>query len=137
MWETVQNCADLDCFRVPILLVTLKTQKSTSGGILRIFGSQTFVPISWMCKKQTAVLHSSEPEVISFHAGLCMDGIHRLDLWDSDLLQCKHSVKHVPMEARRKISVREKLITFLETQNFFRHNALLYIFEDSEAVIKD
>ena len=40
------------------------------------------------------------------------------------------------MEARRKISVREKLITLLETQNFFRHSALLYIFEDGEAVIK-
>ena len=33
--------------------------KSTSGGLLCIFGSQTFVPISWMCKKQTSVSHSS------------------------------------------------------------------------------
>ena len=81
------------------------SKKSTSGGILRIFGSQTFVPISWMCKKQTAVSHSSESEVISFHAGLCMDGIPGLDFWDLDLLQYKNSVKHVPMEARRKISV--------------------------------
>ena len=28
---------------------------STSGGILCIFGDITFVPISWMCNKQTAV----------------------------------------------------------------------------------
>ena len=35
----------------------------------------------------------------------CMHGIPFLDLWDLDLLQYKHSVKHVPMEARRKISV--------------------------------
>ena len=39
--------------------------KSTSGGILCIFGSHTFVPISGMCKKQTSVSHSStESEVI-------------------------------------------------------------------------
>ena len=37
----------------------LKDSKSTSGGLLCIFGSQTFVPICWMCKKQTSVSHSS------------------------------------------------------------------------------
>ena len=26
--------------------------KSTSGGALCVFGSHTFVPICWMCKKQ-------------------------------------------------------------------------------------
>ena len=40
--------------------------KSTSGGLLCIFGSLTFVPISWMCKKQTSVSHSSaEAKTIS------------------------------------------------------------------------
>ena len=39
--------------------------KSTSGGICH-----TFVPISWMCKKQTSVSHSStEAEIISLDAG--------------------------------------------------------------------
>ena len=36
--------------------------------------------ISWMCKKQTSVLHSStEAENISLDAGLRMDGIPALD----------------------------------------------------------
>ena len=35
----------------------LEDSKSTSGGILCIFGSHTFVVISWMCKKQTSVSH--------------------------------------------------------------------------------
>ena len=36
-----------------------------------------------MCKKQTSVSHSStESEVISLDAGLRMDGIPALDLWD-------------------------------------------------------
>ena len=55
----------------------LEDSKSTSGGILCIFGSHTFVPISWMCKKQTSVSHSStESEIISLDAGVRMDGIH-------------------------------------------------------------
>ena len=37
-----------------------------------------------MCKKQTSVSHcSTEAEVISRDAGLRMEGIHALDLWDS------------------------------------------------------
>ena len=61
----------------------LEDSKSTSGGTLCIFGSHMFVPMSWMCKKQTSVSHSStESEIISLDAGLRLDGIPALDLWD-------------------------------------------------------
>ena len=61
----------------------LEDSKSTSGGTLCIFGSHTFVPISWMCKKQTFVSHSStESEIISLDTGLRLDGLHALELWD-------------------------------------------------------
>ena len=54
----------------------IEDSKATSGGVLCIFGSHTFVPISWMCKKQTSISHSStEAEIISLDAGLRMDGI--------------------------------------------------------------
>ena len=47
------------------------------------FWRRTFVPISWLCKKQTSVSHSStESEIISLDAGLRLDGIPALDLWD-------------------------------------------------------
>ena len=63
--------------------VDLEDSKSTSGGALCIFGSHTFVPISWICKKQTSVSHSStESEIISLDAGLKLDGIPALDIWD-------------------------------------------------------
>ena len=57
---------------------------TTSGGTLCcIFGSHKFVPISWMCKKQTSVSHSStESEIISLNTGLSLDGIPALDLRD-------------------------------------------------------
>ena len=61
----------------------LEDSKSTSGGTLCVFGSHTFVPISWMCKKQTAVSHSStESEIISLDTGLRLDGLPALELWD-------------------------------------------------------
>ena len=47
------------------------------------FGSHTCVPISWMCKKQTAVSHSStESEIISLDTGLRLDGLPVLEQWD-------------------------------------------------------
>ena len=60
----------------------LEDSKSSSGGTLCFFGSHTFVPISWMCKKQTAVSHSStESEIISLDTGLRLDGLLALELW--------------------------------------------------------
>ena len=36
----------------------LADSKSISGGTLCVFGTHTFVPVCWMCKKQTSVSHS-------------------------------------------------------------------------------
>ena len=46
-----------------------------------IFGSHTLVPMSWMCKKQASVSHSStQSEIISLYAGLRLDGLPALEL---------------------------------------------------------
>ena len=77
MWVTLQNNADWDLFQDSDFAGDLEDLKSTSGGTL------TFVPICWMCKKQTVVSHiSTESEIISLDAGLRLDGIHALELWD-------------------------------------------------------
>ena len=82
-WETRLSIADWFCFKTQSFAGDLEDSKSTAAGVLCIFGSRTFVPISWMCKKQTSVSHSStESEVISLDAGLRMDGLLALDLWD-------------------------------------------------------
>ena len=60
-----------------------------------MFGSRTFAPISWMCKKQTSVSHgSTESEIISLDAGLRMDGFPALDLWALviEVLRTTHGV---------------------------------------------
>ena len=83
MWETQRGIADWDCFKTPILQEILRTQNQHQEEFLCIFGSHTFVPISWMCKKQASVSHSfTESEIISLSAGLRMGGIPALDLWN-------------------------------------------------------
>ena len=135
----------------------LEDSKSTSGGTLCIFGSHTFVPISWMCKKQTSVSHSStESEIISLDAGLRLDGIPALDLWDLIVAILGNTNQSNPVRGDpytnlvcvnpHKIPTRKKIhgkIDDLDTVDFIssnvhssREEALLYIFEDNEAVIK-
>ena len=82
MGNTAKQCR-LGLFQDSDFRGDLEDSKSTSGGTLSVFGSHTFVPISGMCKKQTSVSHSStEYEIISLDAGLRLDWIPALDLWD-------------------------------------------------------
>ena len=128
----------------------LEDSKSTSGGTLCIFGSHTFVPISWMCKKQTAVSHSStESEIISLDTGLRLDGLPTLELWylivsvlgnasrvsdrtgQPDNVHVKRNQK-----SQGKINVMENIDSAPSNVQSARQEALLYVFEDNEAVIK-
>ena len=57
----------------------LENSKSTCGGKLCVFGSHTYVPTSWLCKKQTSISHSSTNfEIIFLDARLRSDGIPAL-----------------------------------------------------------
>ena len=69
-WEILPNNADWDCFKTPILREIWKIRNALLEERYAFFGSHTFVPISWMCKKQTSVSHSStESEIISLDTG--------------------------------------------------------------------
>ena len=61
----------------------LKDSKSSTGAILCLMGPNTFVPLTWLCKKHTAVSHSSsEAEVIALDAGVRLEGIPALAFWE-------------------------------------------------------
>ena len=91
--NTAQKCRS-GLFQDSDFAGDFEDSKSTSGGILCISGSRTFVPTSWMCKKRTSVSHgSTEVEVISLDAGLRMDGIPALDLWEL-VIEVFHSSPH-------------------------------------------
>ena len=102
-----------------------------------------------MCKKQTSVSHSStEAEIISLDAGLRMDGIPTLDLWDL-IVTVLHGNTNQTKQVQVDLSTspkRKKIpgkiddlnnVDFISSNvNSSRKEALLHIFEDSEAVIK-
>ena len=127
----------------------LEDSKSTSGGTLCIFGSHTFVPISWMCKKQTSVSHSStESEIISLDTGLRLDGLPALELWDlivsvlgSVSLVSNRSGQpdndvHKHHKSHNKIDEMKDIDATPSNVQSARQETLLYVFEDNEAVIK-
>ena len=55
--NTAQHCR-LGLFQDSDFAGDLEDSKSTSEGVVSIFGRRTFFPISWMCKKQTSISHS-------------------------------------------------------------------------------
>ena len=148
MGNTAKQCR-LGLFQDSDFAGDLEDSKSTSGGTLCVFGSHTFVPISWMCKKQTSVSHSSaESDIISLDAGLRLDGKPALDLWDL-IVTVLHGNTHQNDQVRGdpyKSPTRKKIhgmIDVLDNVDFIpsnvnssRQEALLYVFEDNEAVIK-
>ena len=110
-----------------------------------------------MCKKQTSVSHSStEPEVISLDAGLRMDGLAAVDLWD-EVIEVLHSSKKTdtPTQQAAGNSLRNEVRSTNSNTKLERRSnrdvdelsnvdhvvtdagfeAQLYILEDNEAMI--
>ena len=120
----------------------LEDSKSTSGRTLCVFGSDTFVPISWMCKKQTSVSHSStESEIISLNAGLRLSGIRALDAesWKHASGRSLFSTSHDSKTQKQSHGMIHDLdnVDFISSNvNSSRQEALWHVFEDNEAVIK-
>ena len=146
--NTAKQCR-LGLFQGSDFAGDLEDSKSTSGRTLCIFGSHTFVPISWMCKKQTAASHSStESEIISLDTGLRLDGLPALELWDlivsvlgnisrvSDRSGKPESDDHKHHKSHNKIDVTRDIDAVPSNVQSARQEALLYVFEDNEAVIK-
>ena len=150
--NTAKQCR-LGLFQDSDFAGDLEDSKSTSGGTLCVFGSHTLVPISWMCKKQTLVSHSStESEIISSDAGLRLDGIPALDLWDLIVLVIGNTTQnhdrtvqpvvgrntsHAPsQQSRGMFNVLNNVDRVPSNVQFSHQEALLYVFEDNEAVIK-
>ena len=156
--NTAKQCR-LGLFQDSDFAGDLEDSKSISVGTLCVFGSHTFVQISWMCKKQTSVSQSStESEIITLDTELKLDEIPALDLWDlivtvlgntnqirieqDDLLKTKHEDCSSPLTIYKRKS-SQRVINDLDNVDFIPSNvqsshqeALLYVFEDNEAVIK-
>ena len=101
-----------------------------------------------MCKKQTVSHTSTESEIISLDTELRLDGLLALELWDlivsvlgnvsrvSDGLGQPESDVHKRQKSHRKIDVMKDIDAVPSNVQSARQEALLYVFEDNEAVIK-
>ena len=159
MWETLRNSADWDCFKTPMLQDILRIQNLHMVEHCAFWKSYV-CSNQLVCQKQTSALHSStQSEIISLDAGLRLDGIHALDLWDL-IVAVLHGNTHQSNQEREtrartylrfvqnltNFQMRKKshgMINDLDKVDFISSNAksshqeaLLYVFEDNEAVIK-
>ena len=102
-----------------------------------------------MCKKQTAVSHSStESEIISLDTGLRLDGLPALELWDlivsvlgnissvSDRSGKPENIENKHQKSHNKIDAMQDIDSVPSIVQSARQEALLYVFEDNEAVIR-
>ena len=109
-----------------------------------------------MCKKQASVSHSStESEIISLDAGLRLDGILALYLWDLIVAVLGNTTQNridpllnkreacSPPHTIHKRKQSQGVINDLDNVDFLPSNvqsshqeALVCVFEDNEAVIK-
>ena len=101
-----------------------------------------------MCKKQTAVSHSStESEIISLDTGLRLDGLPALDLWDlivsvfGSVTQTSDRTERLvdterSQKSQGKVNVLNNIDCVPSNVQSSRQEALLYVFEEHEAVIK-
>ena len=113
--NTARHCG-LGLFQDSDFAGDLEDSKSTSGRVSCIFGSRTFVPISWMCKKPTSVSHSStESEIISLRS-------------PKPKLQLTKKKQKVD-----QLSDVDYVPTYTHSS---QGESQLYIFEDNEAVIE-
>ena len=153
MWVILATQCRLGLFQDSDFAGDLEDSKSTSGGTWCVFGSHTFVPISWMCKKQTSVSHSStESEIIFLDAGLRLDGLPALELWDlivsvlgtqfrptterGNPLRTVTKITGMISDLKGMINVLNNVDCVPSNVQFSHQEALLHVFEDNEAVIK-
>ena len=152
MGNTAKQCR-LGLFQDSDFAGDLENSKSTSGGTLCVLGSRTFVPISWMSKKQTSVSYSStESEIISLDAGLRLDGIPVHNLWDLVVLVLGNvtqnhdrtgqpvvgrDTSHGPNKrSRGMFNILSDVDHVPSNVQFSHQEALLYVFENNEEVIR-
>ena len=135
--NTAQHCR-LGLFQDSDFAGDFEDSKSTSGSVLCIFGSRTFVPVSWRCKKHPSVRMDGNSRCRSLGLGdwsisLFTEPKPKDIKSQGNLLRNnKHNrkkIKHVDLGLSNVDHVSSNVRSS-------RTGAILYVIEDIEAVIK-
>ena len=158
MWETLQSNADWDCFKTPILQEILRIQNlhqvehCAFSEAIRLFQSVGCL----RNKLQFRTVQQNQKSFPWMQAGLRLDGMPALDLWDL-IVEVLHGNTYQSNQEREdpctnlvrlnphKLPTQKQIHGMIDLDNVdfissnvhsSRQEALLYIFEDNEAVIK-
>ena len=154
MWiQTVLPCgkhcannADWDCFKTLTLREILKIRNTLLEEHCALLEVIHLCLQVGLCKKQTSVSHSStESEITSLDAGLRIDGLPALELWDL-IVSLLRNVTQTPDRSGRPVVTNKNQRSQGKTNALNNidcvlpkcqhQESLLYVFEDNEAVIQ-
>ena len=157
MWKKLPNNSDLDYFKTPILQEILRIQNLHQVEHCAFLEAIHLFQSVGCVRNKLQFRTVQQSKIMSLDAGLRLDGFPALDLWDlivTALTETRFRViKNGEIRARtkfvqnpHKLPLRKKshgMIDDLNNVDFMssnvhssRQEALLYIFEDNEAVIK-
>ena len=159
MWVTRLSIVDWVYSKTQTLFATLRNQNQPRTESCVSLEAEHLSPkVGCVRNKQTSVSHSStESEIISLDAGLRMDGLPALDLWDvviegsRSTNNTKRPIRQAPgnwcgigshssNKTKQLKGTTEMLFscqmwtTYPQTHILLKGESQLYIFEDNEAV---
>ena len=151
MWEILPNNADWDCFKTLISREILKIQNpllEEPCAFLEVI--HLFQQVGCARNKLLflTVQQNLKSSIISLDTGLRLDGLPALELWDlivsvlgnisrvSDRSGKPESDEHKHHKSHNKIDVTRDIDVVPSNVQFSHQKALLYVFEDNEALIK-
>ena len=153
LWITLQNNADWDHFKTPILREILRIQDRLLKEHCAFFGSHKFVPTSWMCKKTNFSftqlkrvrnhffgrwIEISRDSFSRFMGSDCFfPWKHDSDSWKTGENRSQRWQRsQIKQIFQGMTNVLNHIDSVPSNVQFSSQEALLYVFEDNEAVIK-
>ena len=140
MWETRHSIGDWVYFKTQTLLGTLRTQNKLQEEFC-VFSEVEHLFQSAGCARSKRY-SSTESEIISLDAGLRMDGLTALDLWNM-VIEVLHSTNNTPRHDKlaqgnlvQDRSNCQMWTTYPQTHTLHKVRLSCTIFEDNEALIK-
>ena len=119
MWEILPNNADWDCLKTLILQEISKTQNQQQEYCVYSEVTRPCQQVGCARNRLQVLIVATEADIISLDAGLRMDGIPALDLWNL-VIEVFHCNQNQPSEAKDS-SAQGILWCALERHNFSVH----------------
>ena len=149
MWEILQSSADWDCFRILILREIWKIQNPLlEEHYVSLEVTHLFQQVGCARNKHQFLTVQQNLKFISLDTGLRLDGLPALELWDlivsvlGNVSRVSDNPGRPVIDAHKRQKSQSRIDVMKDTDlvpsnvQSANHEALLYVFEDNEPVIK-